>query len=401
MHSYIALLGHHPAISIAELSALLPDMTIEAKTQQYVRFSTKTEIDQAWLQTIGGTILIAKRVISDAVTLQNVPEILRTELDGLKGKVVFSLRFIGIAPKQSQLLYRACKDGLKAKGMSSRYIGNEREAAKPIQLHDEGILDPKQGCELLVLQEKDGLWIGRTVAAQDVKEYTRRDMEKPVRDTRAGLLPPKLAQILINLGLFTSKSLTKKNQDILIFDPFCGTGVIPIESMVRGFSVLASDLSDTAVRGCTGNVEWVRKTYKILKKDTDATVWKQDAKKAFELKVKPTVIVTEGTLGPALKSRPTVKDAETYARDAEELAAAFLENCSKTLPDVSIVMTLPVWYAQKRMIWLQKIWKRSDELGYKPVLPPHTDPSAPGRFSLLYRRSDQVVGREIVMFVRR
>jgi hypothetical protein len=33
-----------------------------------------------------------------------------------------------------------------------------------------------------------------------VNAYAKRDMGKPVRDTGVGLLPPKLAQILLNFG---------------------------------------------------------------------------------------------------------------------------------------------------------------------------------------------------------
>jgi tRNA G10 N-methylase Trm11 len=186
-----------------------------------------------------------------------------------------------------------------------------------------------------------------------------------------------------------------------VFDPFCGTGVIPLEALVLGMHVLASDLSQKAVNGCTKNIEWARKTYKIAKKDTDATVWKQDALKPFTLKEKPSVIVTEGTLGPALKSRPTVKDAEKMMREAEQLTVGFLKNCKATLPGVSIVMTLPVWYAQKKMVFLEKAFENAHELGYRPVLPPHTTPALDGRFSLIYRRPDQMVGREIVLLQAR
>jgi tRNA G10 N-methylase Trm11 len=220
------------------------------------------------------------------------------------------------------------------------------------------------------------------------------DILKAVRDTQVGLLPPKLAQILLNLGVYLAGG---EKKGMIISDPFCGTGVIPMEVLLRGFSILASDVSEKAVKGCTANIEWTRKTYKILKKDADSDVWKQDATKPFTLKTLPHAIVSEGTLGPALKMRPTVKDAESMCRDAEDLTARFLKNCSETMKGVPIVMTLPVWYAQKRMIWLQKIWDKAAELGYSAVLPPHVDPTNPGRFSLLYRRADQMVGREIIL----
>ncbi len=403
MHSYAALLGNNPTISIAELSALLPDIQREHLFPgNFFTFSTTKELDQKFLNRLGGTILIAKRITGDsAMTLADMPVLLGTELATVKGKAVFSLRFVGVPPREGHDLFRTCKKNLKSRSIPSRYVGSEREPAKPIQLHDEGLLDPKSGAELTILRDKDHLWIGRTVAAQDVKAYTERDIGKPVRDTTVGLLPPKLAQILLNFGEFlVGVDLKAKTKKLTVYDPFCGTGVIPLESILRGNDVLASDVSQKAVNGTEKNIEWVRKTYKILKKDTDCTIWKQDATKPFTLgKVMPDMIITEGTLGPALSDRPTVKDIEKFIRDAETLTENFLRNAHTCLPTLPIVMTLPVWYAQKKMSPLKKIATIIDACGYKTMLPPHTNEWLPDRLSLLYRRADQFVGREIVLLV--
>lgn len=402
MHSYSALLGIHPAISVAELSSLLPDFLPSHRFGgQFYSFETDQDIDQTFLNRLGGTIMISKRIIGEsAVSIDDLPVLLQTELRGVKGKAVFSLRLVGVSPKRANALFKDCKQHLKAHGISSRYVGGPGNPPKPIQLHDEGLLDPASGCELVVLADKEDLWIGRTVGAQDVKAYTLRDIEKPVRDTTVGLLPPKLAQILLNFGDYlvsNGKKLTVNSSQLTVFDPFCGTGVIPLEALLRGQSVLASDISLKAVNGTTKNVDWARKTYKLGKKDPASEIWKQDATKPFELKEKPDIIVTEGSLGPALKDRPTIKDVENLRKKADDLTIAFLKNCAATLPGVPIVMTLPVWYAQKRMIHLEKVWPVVTELKYSPVLPPHTDPVMPGHFSQLYRRADQFVGREIVM----
>lgn len=393
---YAAFLGIQPTISIAELSAVLPDCTaFDSIGPSIVGFDTKESIDQQFLQSLGGTILLAKRIINTnelSVTLNDIPGLLKTELKDVRGKATFALRFIGVSPREGRELYKTCKDALKQSGVSSRYIGNERDPAKPIQLHDEGLLNPKEGCELTIIRTPKNLWIGRTVAAQNVKAYTMRDMQKPVRDTTVGLLPPKLAQILLNLGSFL---VGKK--DGTVFDPFCGTGVILLEALLRKQSVLGSDLSQKAVNGSEKNIEWARKTFKILKKDADSLLWKQDARKPFELKEQPSVIVTEGTLGPPLLARPNIREAERLAKDALDTTLLFLKNCAACIPHTPIVMTLPVWYSQKRMIYLPNIHEAFEKIGYTTVLPPLANANTDGRCSLLYRRADQVVGREIVL----
>lgn len=413
MHSYAALLGIHPAISVAELSALLPDFRpIHRFDGPFITFESERELDQKCLDRLGGTIMIAKRITGEsAVGIDDLPVLLKTELKSVKGKAVFSLRLTGITPKRAHEHFRHCKQYLKQHSIPSRYVGGPGNPPKPIQLHDEGLLDPKSGCELIVLADKSDLWIGRTVAAQDVKAYTLRDVQKPVRDTTVGLLPPKLAQMLLNFGEYLMSDKRQAIGDkgskssrfplpasrLTIFDPFCGTGVIPLEALIRGQSVLASDISLKAVNGTTKNVEWAQKIYKLAKKEPVCDVWKQDATRPFVLKRPPDVIVTEGTLGPALTDRPTIKEVEGLRKKADDLTIAFLKNCAASLPGIPIVMTVPVWYAQKKMIHLEKVWQAAAELKYAPVLPPHTDPAIPGHFSLLYRRSDQFVGREIVM----
>ena len=59
----------------------------------------------------------------------------------------------------------------------------------------------------------------KVVGVQDIDAYSKRDQTRPARDAKVGMLPPKLAQILINLcGPLKPGSV--------VLDPFCGTGVV-------------------------------------------------------------------------------------------------------------------------------------------------------------------------------
>lgn len=394
MHSYIALLGQNPTLSVSEIASLLPSSTMHGLEHGHLKFDDMSELAQEWFDGIGGTILLAKEVTSNAISLDDIPKIMAEELKNAKGKVSFGLRFHGIPTKKAQDLYRQCKDELKKRGVSSRYIGSAREPAKAVQHHDEGLLNPTKGVELVIIESRDGTTVYRTIAAQDIKKYSLRDMKKPVRDTTVGLLPPKLAQMMLNFGSYLAKP--EKAKVFTVYDPFCGTGVIPMEAMLRGWSVLASDSAEKAVTGCKKNIEWTYKTFDISKKNVSAKVWRHDATKAFDLKEAPSIIVTEGTLGPALRGRPTLKDVSVLQKKVDAVMTAFVENAARTLPAVPIVMTLPVWYAQKKLVPLPKVWEAIEQ-HYIPVLPPMTEPMLPGRFSMLYRRPDQFVGREIVM----
>lgn len=410
MPSYAAFIGHQPHLSLAELSATAPGFRFtDIVEKSVVLFETDTPLPPAWLKTLGGTIVLAEKLPDGARTLKDIPQLLADTVQNMKGKVTFGLRTARVSPRDVATLYRSSKELLKKLGKPSRYVGNERKAALSIVLHDHGLLNGKDGAELTIVRRKDDLWVGITRDAQDVDAYTKRDMDKPVRDTTVGLLPPKLAQILLNLGVWVAggdapRALPpdpKKGKKILtrpftVFDPFCGTGVIPMEALLRGYAILASDKSEKAVQGCQKNLDWLRKQEKILKTDVPSQVWKHDAQKPFDPKMLPDVIVTETSLGPNLRARPTVKEIHALRSDNEELQEKFLRNVAASLPGVPLVCTWPVWYAQKGAVRLEKIWKLLPKIGFEVVLPRYIVPAL-GTPSLLYRRPEQFVGREIVL----
>lgn len=401
MSTYAAVLGNHPNISLAELAATVPGFALKnlLHKKQVALFESSAALDQSFLDKLGGTIIFAQQVTENTVSLDDVPKLLINEVSKVKGKVTFSLRCWGLSPKQVRELYRTCKEECKWEGQSSRYVGSDHKPVIPVVLHEHHLIDGKGGCELMIVADEETLWIGRTIAAQNVDAYTKRDMEKPVRDTKVGLLPPKLAQILLNLGAWVEHGSApdpKKAKPITIFDPFCGTGVIPMESLLRGWNVLASDKAKKAVDGCTTNLEWIRKEEGILKKEVTSEVWKHDATKPFECKEPPKVIVTETTLGTPFNKRPTIKDMQKEKSDNETLQAGFLQSTAESLPGVPIVCTWPVWYGSKSQLFLEKVWKAIDDAGFEPCLPPGIEATTE-RTSLLYRRPDQYVGREIVI----
>lgn len=403
MPPYVAQLGHQPQLSLAELRAALPDIDdTRMMADPYAGFSTNVDITQDFLNRIGGTVMIARRITDSDLSLEDIPGVLVKELEEGSGKRTFSLRTLGFPRPQVKTLYRDCKDRLRKAGIASRYIGTERSPALPIQLHQLGLLDGKGGCELTILRDKKGLWVGRTVAAQDTEAYTKRDMGKPVRDMTVGILPPKLAQTMLVLAEFLARKRGRSAGDALtVFDPFCGSGVIPLEAMLRGWNVLCSDSSPKAVAGCQKNIEWLRKEFSIAKTAATSEVAKHDARKPFALATMPDVIVSETSLGPNLKARPGDSEAKTMRKDLEKLQEDFLKNAAKTLPGVPLVLTWPVWMAKKQQVAFERIGKTVEKLGYDFVLPPETPSMSQERPSLLYRRKDQFVAREIVLLVPR
>lgn len=423
MPLYVAFLGHQPHVSLAELSSTGEGFTIKNLIDPHIALFETVSPFSTHINTLGGIILLGELStlpphwssvkIADAETSALLPqatELLKNEIPSLlgkllplkkRGKVTFSIRTHGLSKPLVKELYRLCKTYLKDHNRPSRYIGNEHKPAPPVALHTQGIIDPKKGGELLVLFDGSSLWVGKTFAAHHPGAYAERDIKKPVRDVTTGLLPPKLAQVMLNFGewLVKQKVGNEKRNRLTIYDPFSGSGVIPMEALLRGWEVLASDISQRAVNATEKNIDWLRKTKKIFKKDVLSSVWKHDATKKLNLKEPPDVIVTETSLGDPLLRRPSHTQGETLRRQNERLQAAFLTNIASSLPGIPIVCTWPVWYTKGGIVALEKIWDTVTLLGFRAVLPPHLPSSAHNRPSLLYRRPDQFVGREIVLLL--
>jgi len=404
MYQYAAILGHQSHISLAELAATIPDFTMESIEQKIVvLFNSSQALSQDTIDMLGGTAILAQRITDADVSMSDIPKIMANEVQSIKKKVTFGLRCFGIPRPLVKTAYIKGKQIMKDQKQPCRYIGNEKKPAAVALLHGAQILSGKKGVELFIVKQNAGLWVGKTIAAQNIDAYTWRDMEKPVRDTTVGLLPPKLAQILLNFGASMVRTppnpkLKKPKKEIYtVLDPFCGTGVIPLECLLRGWNVIASDVAQKAVNGTQKNIDWMRKEKKILKKDVSETVAKHDATKPFTFKNLPDFVSTETSLGPNLEKGANKRDATKMRNDNEKLQAAFLQNAAATLPGVPLVCTWPFWKVNGEIIALEKVWKVLDEAGYDAVLPDGIEAQDPEKPSLLYQRKEQFVGRQIVM----
>lgn len=411
MPQYAAVLGHQPHISLAELAAAISGFSLEAiEAKTVALFNTVNPIDAGLIDDLGGSVMIAERITEADVSMDDIPKLMSGEVSKVKKKVTFGLRCYNVPRGDIKTAYRKGKEEMKRQGRPCRYIGNDKKAAAVALLRDSEVITGKKGVELFVVQRSHELWVGKTIGIQDIDAYTHRDIEKPVRDTTVGLLPPKLAQIMLNFGGWMAREALpeeekkknaarkrKKKKIYTVLDPFCGTGVILMECLLRGWHVEASDSALKAVNGSKKNLEWLRKEKKILKKDVSEHVAKHDATKAFSFKSLPDVVVTETSLGPSLSKKPNKTELKKLVKEAEKLEEAFLMNAAATLPGVPLVCMWPFWRMGNENIRLEKTWAALEKAGYEAVLPDGIASENPERPSLLYQRKDQFVGREIVM----
>lgn len=299
------------------------------------------------------------------------------------------------AASQVKTLGLEVKKLLREYGASVRFVApTEGEALTSVQTEKNGLCE-SNGCEILVLPNAAGnTSLGTTCAVQDFEEYSFRDWQRPEREMSVGLLPPKLARMMINL------SLARANDTLL--DPFCGFGTILSEALDLGVrNVIGGDLEKTMVRRAQTNIEWLKK-HRALPGALlslaagDAT----QLTRAFAPR-SIAAIVTEPTLGPVVMRSGAGARLPAILRDLEKIYSAFFREAHSVLKKQGrLVVVLPFWIQGEKRAYIPFLEKLLAQ-GFVSLLKHGSLPdfgNLSSRGSILIVRPGQHVGRELFIF---
>lgn len=385
---YIAILGRQPAISIAEL---------ERVYTQVEWFSSNTalvESDSVSVDKLGGT-LKAGRVVLD-IPKASWPQVSKKIIQHYS-KLWANLetkQTVGISaydattnPREVQKIGITLKKTLRAKGVSLRIIPNDSAALSTATSHHNKLgLSPNK-IELLIVQNKQGrVLVAESVGAQNITALAKRDQGRPKRDAFVGMLPPKLAQIMINLALGEAKG----GQSIL--DPFCGTGVLLQEALLMGHSVYGSDLNPKMIDYTKANLNWLNEHFRVdgtIKdiREADATKFTWDESKELD------AIICETYLGQPFSAPPSPPKLAEVVRTCDGIITAFLQNIVKQIPkNTSLCVAVPAWRKADGRTTHLPLVNNLQKLGYtrQPL-------STIAPEQLIYFRDNQVVARELLV----
>ncbi|MBT3418963.1 MAG: methyltransferase domain-containing protein [Candidatus Magasanikbacteria bacterium] len=370
MPTYYFELGHQPHISIAEILFTLSkeeyDATIEKETKQYIIVSTKRILDTPQIMAkLGGTKKISEAIPKTEGSIQDrIIEYLQQTTP--EGKIHFSLSGEGAKPFALQV-----KKELKALGRSVRFI----EAKNTATIKNNSLIR-KQGD---LLNIKDTLFVTRAI--QPFEDFAKRDYGRPRSDDKSGMLPPKLAKILINL------SEIQPNETLL--DAFCGSGTVLMEALSSGIQhIIGTDISIRAVRDSEANMSWLEEQV-----DTNATVtiFQHDATTKTKKIAENTIdaIVSEPYMGKPLTGK---EGKQLLTKQAKELRQLFVKTFKQfhriVKPGGIIIFIVPQFHFHNE--WITINCKNDiEQLGFTNI--PLTKDSE----SLLYRRAGQHIGRSI------
>jgi len=395
---YFFALGHQPKLSLTEIKSVLSPLTnfvIKNTSFEVCIIETKEKIDLNLMQKrLGGTIKIGK-IIKESKgskisfpTLLSVVDKICSNLNNSKIYFGFSLYNLrpkllnfGIFMRQMNLLAPKLKNKLKIQGLSSRWVSSKKRILSSVIIRRNKLL--KNGFELVFLFDSGKVFWGQTLSCQDFRAYEIRDFKRPVRDIERGMIPLRLAKIMLNLAD------KKKDNSQVILDPFCGFGTILQEAAELGyFNLIGSDDDKKVVDGTKENLEW----FAALGAKFQANIFQSDVRKISQKIEHSSVdlIVTEPYLGP-LK----IKDWQSEVRKISNLYIASFKEFEKILKiQGRICIIFPAFLSSHRDLHFLPILEELKRMGWE--IQPFADGTQRG--SIIYSRSDQFVHREIFIF---
>ena len=206
----ICILGRQPAIGLAELESLYGASHVKPLRGAAVLDIPAEEIN---FKRLGGTVKVARVLTrlpySDWNHLtEYLKDTIPKHLEHLsEGKFTLGLSIYGLGtdPRQINRSMLEIKKIIRNGGRPVRVIPNKTPALSSAQvLHNK--LTHKGAWELVSVADGKETILAQTLFVQDIEAYAARDQARPARDAKVGMLPPKLAQIIINLAMARGKS---------------------------------------------------------------------------------------------------------------------------------------------------------------------------------------------------
>ena len=379
------ILGRESLIAAAEIDAVL-DLEKYDYSTQILKVDASCE-PKILINRLGGTIKIAEE-IADNAGEKEIKEKIFSELRKVEGKINFGLSFYNtqIILKEIKDLGLEIKKTLKNEGRSVRYVENKELTLSSVAVEKNGLT--LRGREFLIEKKDNRYSIAKTEAVQPFEQFSARDFGRPGRDDLSGMLPPKLAMILINLA--------QTPPDSMLLDPFCGSGTILSEALLLEYkNLIGSDNSQKAVDDTKVNIDWVAKQFhqelpsnKIFKSEV-----LELSKKLLTDSID--AIVTEPYLGKPLRGQETKHELLSQANQLKDLYLRAFQQFHKILkPKGKVVFIIPRFKHTNEWITID-CKNEIEKIGFKAL------PFFENQLRLVYARPNQRVAREIWRFEKK
>lgn len=395
---HIAILGRQYALGLAELESLYGPDAVTPLGQ----IAALVDTDRLDVTTLGGSPKVGRVVAELPGDWRRVATAIeRHYADAWRDvdhKITLGISAYGrTAPRASELqrLGLTLKKSRKHHPGSLRLIPNDDSALSTATSHHNKLGLSPHKIELLIVQAPNGLtYLAESTGAQNITALAARDQARPKTDAFVGMLPPKLAKIMIHMT-----GAAQFNG--ALWDPFCGTGVLLQEARLEQIDVYGSDLSEKMVRYSTENMQWLDSKYALghTKNGWMDSWWKVFQADAMTVRLdhgaKPPItrIACETYLGQPFSAPPSPAKLREVRGNCNHIISEFLRNLHGQIPTgTPLTIAVPAWRDANGRFTHLPLTHQLDELGYSRRTLRHVRPD-----QLLYYRESQVVARELLL----
>jgi tRNA G10 N-methylase Trm11 len=404
----LLILGRQPALGLAELESLYGALAVQPVSAH----AAIVDLDpsEVFFNRLGGSTRLARLLMTlDTTDWKEIEKYLvkvspdhADKLDEGKLTIGISAYDLKVSPAAINATGLTLKKVIRKSGRSVRLVPNKEPELNTAQvLHNK--LTGDNGWELLLVRDGNKTHLAQTTAVQDIDSYTIRDRERPKRDARVGMLPPKLAQIIINLAVRTASrkaqaDVTFTDEPTVLLDPFCGTGVILSEAKLMGFSPYGTDIEPRMIEYSRTNLDWLEQQYDVSPTEDKLEVGDATTHKWQPI---PSFVACETYLGRPFTTLPTPEILNQTVSECNVIIKKFLKNIGSQLaPGAKMCIAVPAWQIRrgqfKHLPIVSGDIDQLAELGYNRISFQHT-----AARDLLYYRPDQIVARELLILVKK
>lgn len=401
---YLFVLGREALLSASELITVLEARSFEPRiievADEFMAVETGKELEASFLKVLGGTDRVA-RVLGTQRALPSASELVAALPQSTTGKMRLGLSVLGTLPSLNiRALAHDIKKLLQEQDKKVRFIlpTSRRGRLNAAQvLFNKLLVVPHS--ELIVARGKTDFYIARTEQIQDIVAYEKRDTARPSRDMKTGMLPPKVAQVMINLAAPALRQT--------ILDPFCGLGTVLQEGWLLGHTMIGHDQNQAMVTASEANLTHVQQLA-TLPPASRPRIFVHDVNEPYLSDFVNIVdaIVTEPYLGRALSAPLPQREIEAAIGHLARLYLTFFKNAYSVLkPGGTILFLLPAWRMRREgnfLLFPPAFLDEVKALGYraKQLVPQELKSSFPSvdRGELVYARPDALVGREFTLW---
>ena len=385
---FIALLGRQPELSIAELECVFHD--VQWFSSETATITSPTPID---IQRLGGSQkvgLVTKQL--PTLDWHHVAKEITThyssQWQNVSGKITLGISAYGfsVSAREVQKIGLILKSSLKRHGVSVRLVPNTDAALSTATSHHNKLgLSPNK-VELIIVRGENSTIVAESTGAQNITALAARDRGRPRRDAFVGMLPPKLAQMMINMAVGDNG-----NSSLRVLDPFCGTGVVLQEALLMGYSAYGTDLAEKMIRYTRDNLTWLIETHH-LNTSVAPELAEGDAM-TYQWHKPINAVVTEAYLGQPFSAPPSPAKLADVQKNCNHIIESFLRNLSTQLAsNTPVVLAVPAWRGLDGELTHLPLTFHVEKYGFSRTSLATVDSSR-----LMYARPEQVVARELLV----